>query len=236
MKIRGLTTIFFGALLISFWINFIDFKFHTFWIFTEKAGKLNSILDNLSLSYIAGYIFYFINVYLVERTEKKHILPYVAYKVNSILVNNYHIIRVLKQDAKLKDYYPDREEFFELLSFENLSKIKIYNYEDKTFITYLNIRGKGTSKNIEKVLTSSKYVGDELKSILLKLSESMLLNEDYCLNTSTYDAKTFNKYNGVFNTYFNEIEVLYKYYDKNLKLYFHLNFKGLHKRKYKIFQ
>jgi hypothetical protein len=234
MKIKGLTLIFILTFFVTFWINFIEFKFNTFWIFTDKASKAETIIDNLCLSYIAGNIFYFINVYLVERTEKKHILPYVADKVQSIIINNTHIIWVLKQDTKIGRYFPERTEFSQLLSFENLLKIKIYNYEKKDFITYLNIRAEGTIKNIDKILNSGKYVDDELKAILFKLKESMLLNSDYCLNSSNYDARKFNRYNGVFSSYFKEIENLSEYYDKNLKSYYKLNHTGTYLKKYKI--
>jgi len=234
MKIKGLTVIFVITFLITFWINFIDFKLSTFWIFTNKATKAETIIDNLCLSYIAGYIFYFINVYLVERSEKRHILPYVADKVQSIVINNLHIVTVLTQDKKKNKYFPDRNEFLALLSFENLTTIKIYNYEKKDFITYLNIRAEGTIKNIDKILNSGKYVDDELKAILFKLKESMLLNSDYCLNQSTYDAKNFNRYNGVFNTYFKDIQKLSEFYDKNLKSYYWLNHKGKFFKKYDI--
>lgn len=234
MKIKGLTIIFIITFLITFWINFIDFKLNTFWIFTNKAGKAETIIDNLCLSYIAGYIFYFINVYLVEEKEKKHLLPYVAFKVSLIIGNNYHIVKILKQDSKLKDYYPNANEFEKLLSFENLAKIKVYNYENKTFIQFLNIRAESTLVNIQQIFKSSKYVDDELKAILLRMSESMLLDERYCLNQTAFNKGTFKRYNGVFTSYFKEVKALDEYYIKNLQKYQELNFAGRHKKTYEI--
>lgn len=77
MKIKGLSIIALISLLIVVWINFIDFKFET----SLNAIKVENLIENLCMSYIAGYIFFFLNNYLVEREEKKHIMPYIASNV-----------------------------------------------------------------------------------------------------------------------------------------------------------
>lgn len=81
MKIKGLTIIFFLSLTITVWINFVNYKFSTIPFFSGKEYKLEGMIDGFSLSYIAGHFFFFINVYLVERTEKKSNLPYISFRI-----------------------------------------------------------------------------------------------------------------------------------------------------------
>jgi|GEM_PF-1870073 len=224
MKIKGLTVIFVLTFIITFWINFIDFKFNTFGIFTNKAVKAETIIDNLCLSYIAGYIFYFLNVYLVEREEKKSILPYISFKTNLIIANNYHIIRVLKQDIHLRNYYPSSEEFEELLKYDNLKVLKIYNYEKNSLLSFFQIRRTATVKTINRILNSGKYVDDELKAILFSLKESLYLKKDYAFNEESFDIKKFQTYRLVFFNYFQDIQKLENYFQKNFQKYYVLNY------------
>ncbi|MHC0440997.1 hypothetical protein [Flavobacterium sp. 3-210] len=224
MKIKGLTLILVGAIIISFWINFIDFKLPAFWLFKSKASKLESIIDNLCLSYIAGYMFYFLNVYLVEIEEKKSILPYISFKTMLIIANNVHIIKILKQDIRLKNYYPTQKEFRELLKTENIKSLKLYNYENETLLTYFEIRRTATIKTINKILNSGKQVDDELKSILFSLKDSLFLKKKYAFNSQLFDENKFVVYEKVFYNYFQDIQKLDIYFRRNFKKYYLQNY------------
>ncbi|MFB9079451.1 hypothetical protein ACFFLS_06155 [Flavobacterium procerum] len=231
MKIKGLTVIFVLTSIITFWINFIDFKFNAFWIFSNKADKAETVIDNLCLSYIAGYIFYFLNVYLVEKQEKKSILPYISFKTNLIISNSNHIIKVLKQDVHLKEFYPALKEFEELLKYDNVKDLKIYNYENHNLVSFLMIRRNSTVKTINKILKSGKHVDDELKSILFSLKDSLFLKKGFAFNLPTFDIKKFPDYDLVFFKYFQDIERLDLYFHKNFKKYYLLNYPKHYRRK-----
>ena len=113
MKIKGLSIIALMSLLIVVWINFIDFKFET----SLNAVKVENLIENLCMSYIAGYIFFFLNSYLIERDEKKHIMPFIARNVIGMIVNNYSIINCFKGNMNMKlNDYPNLEEFKILLA------------------------------------------------------------------------------------------------------------------------
>ena len=109
MKIKGLSIFAIISFIIVLIINCTSWKLVCN---SCKADKIEAITENLCLSYIAGYIFYFLNIYLVERREKKHIMPYIARNVIGIIVNNYSIINCLKGNMKtnLKEY-PSLEEW-----------------------------------------------------------------------------------------------------------------------------
>ena len=60
MKIKGLSIIAILSLLIVIWINFIEFKFEE--LIPDKGAKFESLIENLCMSFIAGYMFYALNV------------------------------------------------------------------------------------------------------------------------------------------------------------------------------
>ena len=233
MKIKGLTIIFFLALTITVWINFVDYKFSTLSIFIGKEDKLEEVIDNFCLSYIAGYFFYFINVYLVEREEKKSILPYIAFKVILILGRNDHLIKILKKDGKLKKHYPSKDEFEKLLDKSNLDDLKIFNFEKYTFVEYLRYNRNSILKNINKILKSGKYVDDELKVILFSLKESLFLEKDYAFNSADFDLSKMKTYYNVFYKYSENVKKLENYFNRNLKKYYYLNYPKHFRKKVK---
>ncbi|AOW10986.1 hypothetical protein [Flavobacterium gilvum] len=167
MKIKGLTFIFVIALLITIWINFIDYKFSVFVLFANKTKNVESLLDNFCLSYIAGYFFYFINVYLLEREDKKHILPLISEKVYHIILVNKTIIKVMKQDNDFNKFNITLEEFRLLLKKDNFEATNSFLTANgnKVLDKFIKERRKGTLQLINDILKTGKFVDDELKSI-----------------------------------------------------------------------
>lgn len=209
MKIKGLTFIAFVLGLIVIWINFIDFKIET----TLDGVKINSLIENLCMSYIAGYIFFFLNNYLVEREEKKHIMPYIASNVMSLISNNHTIIHNITGVMKFDfSWWLTEQEFKEHLSkIQSQEKVKFYfPKEDWTF--FLNKRNSSTIDTVDKLLLSGKYLDEELKNILFQIRGSSFLRQD-CNLFSENNYKTWNRH-------FKRIEKLKPYFDKNLKEYY----------------
>ena len=209
MKIKGLSIIALISLFIVVWIDFIDFKFET----SLNAVKVENLIENLCMSYIAGYIFFFLNSYLVEREVKKHIMPYIASNVMSLISNNHTIIHnitgVMKFDFK---WWLTEQEFKEnLLKIQSQEKVKFYfPKEDWTF--FLNKRNSSTIEIVDKLLLSGKYLDEELRNILLEIRCSSFLRED-CNLFSVNNYKTWNRY-------FQRIQKLKPYFDINLIEYY----------------
>ena len=209
MKIKGLSVIFGFTLFLVIWINFSDFKFET----TSDAVKINSLIENLCMSYIAGYIFFFLNNYLVEREEKKHIMPYIASNVMSLISNNHTIIHNITGVMKFDfNFWLKEQEFKEHLSkIQSQEKVKFYfPKEDWNF--FLNKRNTSTIDTVDKLLLSGKYLDEELRNILFEIRGSSFLRQD-CNLFSENNYKTWNRY-------FKRIEKLKPYFDKNLKEYY----------------
>lgn len=209
MKIKGLSIIAVLSILVVIWINFIDFKIET----TLDGVKINNLIENLCMSYIAGYIFFFLNNYLVEREEKKHIMPYIASTVMSLTSNNHTIIHNITGVMKFDfSWWLTEQEFKEHLSkIQSQEKVKFYfPKEDWTF--FLNKRNTSTIEIVDKLLLSGKYLDEELRNILFEIRGSSFLRQD-CNLFSENNYKTWNRY-------FKRIEKLKPYFDKNLKEYY----------------
>lgn len=214
MKIKGLSIIAIISGLIVFLINWTNYKFECV---SCNATKIEAITENLCLSYIAGYIFYFLNIYLVERKEKKHIMPFIASNVIRLISNNHTIIHNATGNMKFDFNWWLKEKEWE----DSLSKI---NYEDKVkfyfpkenWMYFISKRNKSTIDTIDKLFLSGKHLDEELRNILLEIKKSSFLNED---NNLFLDNNLGKQYKTWFR-YFERVEKLKPYFDKNLKTYY----------------
>jgi hypothetical protein len=216
MKIKGLTVIAIICFTLIIWINFVDFKFEE--LFKGTGKKIEVLTESISLSYIGGYIFYFLNVYLVDRKERKAILPFVAKNVMGIIENNHSIINCLKNDFKLSmDYYPNHDEFKVLLKSVNPQNKSPFYYKNENWIYLFKNRQQSTQDSINRILLSGRHVDEELRRLLLEINHSLYLKDDYAFNSDDFKDKTLEKYSLVFSKYFELIKGLRKHYLKHLK-------------------
>lgn len=219
MNIKGLTLSAIFCFGVIFWINFIDFKFEE--LAEGKGQKIEYLIEGFCLSYISAYFFYFVNIYLIERREKKFILPFVAKNTFSIIINNHSIINCLKQDSLLSlDYFPDKEEFRNLLIRVNPKEKIPFYYKNENWIYLFRNRQESTLGIIEKIFLSGKYIDEHLRRILLEMQTSLYLKHHYAFNSDEFDDINLLKYQTVFVKYFELVEDLKKYYDKKLKIYY----------------
>ncbi|MEY3500962.1 MAG: hypothetical protein RL308_2631 [Bacteroidota bacterium] len=217
MKIKGLSIIALISLLVVVWINFINFKLETY----LDGVKIENLIENLCMSYIAGYIFFFLNSYLIERDEKKHIMPFIARNVIGMIVNNYSIINCFKGNMNMKlNDYPNLEEFKILLANVNPKDKVPFFFKNQNWFFLLDNRKKSTILSIDRILISGKYVDEELRAIVLKMSNSLYLKDDYAFNSDEFEKQNLSDYSIVFFDYFALINQLNKYYVRHLKKYY----------------
>lgn len=219
MKMKGLTISAIVCVLLLVGLIFFDFHFDG--LSESTASKFEYFIETISLSYLAAYVFYFVNVYLVEKRERKAIMPFVARNVLSIIVNNRSILNCLKNDSKLPgDYFPEKAEYKELLNNVDPKSSPPFYYKDKTWIYFLRIRQESTRELIERIFISGKHVDDELRAILLDISTSLFLKEDYAFFSEDFDKPSLDGYQTVFANHFENIRLLKDYYEKYLKAYY----------------
>lgn len=219
MKIKGLTIITIISIGIVYWINFMSFKFDE--LIIGKAEKFESLIENLCMSYLAGYIFYFLNIYLVERKEKQLILPFVSRNVINLIVNNYSIICCLRNNQKMDfDNFPSKKEFNELLEKVNPKNKVPFYYKNENWIYLFKKRQDSTLNQINRIFLSGKHIDEELRKILLEIQFSLYLQDNYAFNSHDFKDENLSKYSLVFYNYFQLIKDLNNYYVKNLKTYY----------------
>jgi hypothetical protein len=219
MKIKGLSIIAICCIGLLVWINFVDFKFVE-WV-KGTGTKFEYFIETICLSYLAAYVFYFVNIYLVDRNERKTILPFIARNVVSIIVNNHSIINCLKNDPKLSsNFYPNKNDYKELLKKVNPKDKAPFYYKNETWLFLFKNRQQSTRDMINRIFLSGKHVDEELRRILLEINYSLYLKDDYAFNSENFDKKTLEDYHVVFANYFDLIRKLKTYYDKHLKAYY----------------
>jgi hypothetical protein len=220
MNIKGLSIIAAFCLTIVLTIDFTSFKIPE--IVEGTGTKAENLIYTLCISYLASYIFYFLNVYLKEKRERNSIFPLIASNVISIIVNNQSIINALKQqpiNSSLKDL-PTKQEFNELLKKVNPKQNAPMFFKDKPWTYLFQNRRDSTLKTIDKIFASGKHVDEDLRVILLKMQSSLYLREGYAFNLDNYEKDTLADYSLVFHNYFELIQNLRVFYEKNLKIYY----------------
>lgn len=220
MNIKGLSIIAGFCLAIVLIIDFTTIKFQE--LIEGTGARTETLIYTLCISYIASYIFYFLNVYLKEKKERNSILPLLANDVILIIVNNQSIINALKQqpiNSSLKDL-PTQEEFKQLLKEVDPKKNAPMFYENRPWIYLFHNRRKSTLDKIDKIFSLGKHVDDQLRAILFKMQRSLYLSEDYAFNSSSCKKDNLAEYSLVFYNYFELIQELLEFYEKNLKKYF----------------
>ncbi|MGE0635901.1 MAG: hypothetical protein AB7G44_06880 [Bacteroidia bacterium] len=219
MKIKGLSIIAIICIAIYCWINFLDFKFSE--LINGAGIKVEYFLETMALSYLGAYIFYFLNIFIIEKRERKTILPFIARNVMLIIVNNHSIINCLKKDQKLSiDFFPNKNDYKELLKKINPKDNLPFYYKDKNWVYLFKNRQESTRDLINRILLSGKHVDEELRRILLEINYSLYLKEDYAFNSEDFDKMNLEDYHLVFSSYFDLIKELKNHYDKNLKTYY----------------
>lgn len=220
MNIKGLSIIAVFCLTTVLTIDFTSFKMPE--LIEGTGTKAETLIYTFCISYLASYIFYFLNVYLKEKRERNSILPLIASNVISIIVNNQSIINALKQqpiNSSLKDL-PAKEEFKELLKKVNPNQNAPMFFKNRPWTYLFQNRRESTLKTIDKIFASGKHVDEDLRVILLKMQSSLYLREDYAFNLDNYEKETLADYSLVFYNYFELIQKLRVFYEKNLKKYY----------------
>jgi hypothetical protein len=164
-----------------------------------------------------------LNIYLVERRERKSILPFVTKKVIGIIVNNHSIINCITEPSKINnnlDYYPTQDEYKQKLKLINPKENVPLFFKTKSWIFLFKNRQESTQNSIDRIWLSGKHIDEDLRRILLEISCSLYLKENYAFNSEDFEDENLETYHLVFFKYFQLIQQLKNYYDKHLKEYY----------------
>ncbi|MCU7937594.1 MAG: hypothetical protein KZQ99_22520 [Candidatus Thiodiazotropha sp. (ex Dulcina madagascariensis)] len=206
-----------GLLISLACVISVEFVFDKTAELFSGGAKLGEMLSNLSLAFMASYIFYVVVVHMKYVKDKEHLDPYIALKsrqlVTAIRVLTHSLI--LKAGVDPENKYPSELELKKIASKTHLSdpapeadrKIHPHiNTMSDYFYHWKNI----SEERLEDIIGLSQYLESNHISLLLKIQESSFygtldiikginLNNDFsALSSSLYSlsqsAKNLEEY------------------------------------------
>jgi hypothetical protein len=218
----------FFSIIIVFSVNFIFAETNEIFKYGSEIGE---IFSNLSLAYIASYIFYRIVVVEREKEIKRTVYKSVNQLTKKLLFNGFYIIDVLAENEKKSrnEIHSKRKtisetEYKQLCKKINPNSLSRFTEQvdqlelkTNTKIESVHIQCvKSVKDYLEKIYTFLPYLEDENIKILNELRDNELISMDnqlFLARTNT-NFKIFENY--MYN-YFKIIKKLEDYYESKMK-------------------
>tara|TARA_R110002033_G_C3807413_1_gene231810 strand:- start:81 stop:779 length:699 start_codon:yes stop_codon:yes gene_type:complete len=216
------------SILIVLLVNFIFAEINEIF---EYGNEIGEIFSNLSLAYIASFIFYRIVVVEREKEIKKTVYKSVNPLTKKLLFNGYYILDVLTENEKndrntihKKRKTITESEYKKLCETINPNSLSRFTEQidqlklkKNSKVESLHIQCiKSVKEYLERIYTFLPYLEDENIEILNKIRDSKFINLDngiFLARTNT-NFKVFENY--MFE-YFELILELEKYYELKIK-------------------
>lgn len=218
----------YASLLTILLVNFVFNETNEIF---KYGAEIGNVLSNLSLAYVASYIFYRIVVVEREKEIKKTIYISVIKLTNKLLFNGFYILDVLVENEK-KDRNKihkeknkiTEEEYKELCKKINPNSLSRFSEQvnelelkTNTKIESLYIQCvKLVREHIDRIFIFLPYLEDEHIKILNEIRDSKLLSTDRGLYF-TKTNKNFSIFENYMYDYFKLILKLENYYNSKMK-------------------
>jgi hypothetical protein len=237
-----LTTFLFICIILIIWLYFFE-TYRLPALFQINPNNINKLIENLSLAFIASYLFYFIVVFLKEKDERKIIYPFVA-DYTYILMN---IVTQFAYSMKSKagiidmayetsiynrnfDIYPTKNELDKICNIINPNKKINESNAIPNLITIPHFFGIMIKNSLEVdyylkiILEKSNHMDVELLSLLTEIKtcdyhKRMTQFDKESLLTAANRHDDLNGYINSFDRYFTLFRELEIYSENNLKKY-----------------
>lgn len=150
--------------------------------FVENAAAINSIIEGLSYSYIAAYLFFILTTFLPARRRKEMLTPIIRNRVKNIGAKNIHnILLEFGRGTRLGTGYRDTEHTVEILKSKNWDDIvpllKEYKGVSISYLHYANLNCKNMKERVVDVIIRYKEVLTEEELVVLEdFSEMSFFN------------------------------------------------------------
>lgn len=134
----------------------------------EKADAVNSILEGLSYSYIAAYLFYLLTVFLPSKRRRKKLLPMIRERVHDIGVRHIHsILLEFGRGTQWGTEYNNIQHTEEILRSKNWdSEVPMFKTYDGVSITHFRY-----------AVHQCKTIQDRIADIIIRYSEVLTEEE-----------------------------------------------------------
>lgn len=194
--------------------------------FIPGAYELGQFFSKISISYISGFIFYFIVVHLKAVKDKEHVNEYVGHEVFSIITSGHLIIQPLmeKTDKSATFRYLDSDELYTLLSsIDPLAKESPMSRDEinYTWVQWYDYLINSTKGHIEQIFKRFHFLDAELIKLLTRIEHSLFIVQFNFLISNANEGD-LSIYQTQIQMYLNLLEELETYAEKHLKPYKHL--------------
>lgn len=203
----------------------IDFYLNQIPEYFDLGSEIGNIIYKISLSYISAFIFYFLVVHIKQQKDKEALYTYISRKVYSILGDAKGLINELTKETGIdvKNTFPNEDELNEILKRINPhEKAPLFIARDQyaNWIQYFNYKKQRTVDSIDKIFKKMPFLETQLVNKLANIEDCShysvlnVLVSNYPIRNQ--DMTAFRK---SISDYFEMIEELERYADKNLKGY-----------------
>lgn len=157
-----------------------------------NADAINSIIEGLSYSYIAAYLFYILTSFLPSRRRRKKIEPIIRSKVQKIGENEiYSILLEFGRDTKYSSDYRTTQDTAKILKSKNwdsnISIMRKFFGVNTTYLRYVNAHSQSIRERISDIIIRYKEVLSEDEIVALENFSEMFffkLIGSLCLHPS----------------------------------------------------
>lgn len=152
----------------------------------KNADSVNSIIENLSYSYITAYIFFLLTIVIPSCRRKKKISPILRSKVKNIGAKN--IRNILLEFARETDNavdYKNIESTADILNSKNwdteIPIFKTYRHLSITYFRYINLECRNIKEQISAIII--RYKEDMTEDQIVALEEFYNISLFYTLES-----------------------------------------------------
>lgn len=184
IKSKWTEIVFVIAILLCFWVVIavgLDCSFLKIPCNYDSkiTDNINTVLLNLSYSYIAGCIFYFLSVTFPEYKKRKIIRKGIEIKMQSIQKTLYNILQCFSEGTQLSTKDCSKENIRNIFSKKNWNdtdeESKLFGY-DRTTIQACCLHNQYMLREIDALITTYKeYLDAEALSLLEELRNSRFI-------------------------------------------------------------
>ena len=153
----------------------IQIRLEWFWniAYVENAKAVNSIIEGLSYSYIAAYLFYILTTFLPAKRRKKMLTPIIRERVQRIGKKNIHsILLEFGRKTGLNYDYRKTDHTAEVLKSKDWDKIvpliHQYNGINITYFRYAVAQSKAIKERLADIIIRYKEVLTEDELVVLE--------------------------------------------------------------------
>ena len=165
----------------------------------ENADAVNSIIEGLSYSYVAAYLFYLLTVFIPTQKRRKKLLPMIRERVHDIGIRHIHsILLEFGRGTQLGSDYSETQHSEEILKSKNWdSEVPMFKKYDGISIThfrYAVVECKAIQDRIADIIIRYAEVltGDEINAL-----EDFSKNQFFSLALSLASHPTMQVNSGV---------------------------------------